>query len=219
MKLRRAISLQLAMLALGCHSRFPQGTFDPFVDDWYSKQLRAAYEKPLRPSGQDSVEVYRFTWIPSFHPTTTVRLVRKANEYRLIATRLSGAGGYRPGHAILSKSLVLPRHQGEQVLAWISEMEFWSMPTEEPDKLTEDGHLVLGADGAEWLLEGADQHRYHAVTRWFHDEYPKFEQACVCLIVWSGLKASLGDMEFYRFDPKRLSACSKETPDHNQGAG
>jgi hypothetical protein len=216
MVLKIAIATSLGLLVLGCHSRFPAGTFDPFVDDWYSRQLRAANEKLLVPSDGDDAEVYRFSWIPSFHPTTTVRVIRSGKDYHLIAKRLTGAGGYSPGHVASSRYVLLSQNQGEMLAAWITDMQFWAMPTEEGVKQDEKGNRVLRVDGAEWLLEGADQHRYHAVTRWFHHDYPSFEQACVCLIVWSGLNASLEDMKFYRFEPVLLARCSSDIRERDQ---
>ena len=79
------------------------------------------------------------------------------------------------------------RMRRKKVLVWFMALTRWSMESDEPLKVTADGGIVVGADGAQWLLEGADQSRYHFVDRWFHQDDPSFERACLCLLVWSEL--------------------------------
>jgi hypothetical protein len=64
------------------------------------------------------------------------------------------------------------------------------MSSEEPPKLMPDGTEVIGLDGTHWVLEGADRDRYHVVDRWFVEDYPAYERACLCLVELSGLESS-----------------------------
>lgn len=171
----------------GAPDYFPPGQIDSFRDEWYSEQLRAAMEPALEPTGSVTRAAFRFTWIPSFTPTLTVRVVRSDARITLVAKRLSGAGGYEPGRVRRQVRFALSTQQWSELSSLIDAADFWAMPSEEPEKCDASGACWVGMDGAQWLLEGADSTRYHFVDRWFHEDYPEFEAACFCLLQWSGL--------------------------------
>lgn len=173
----------------GCASYFPAGTLDPFLDDWYSEQLRATREEILRPTRGARV-VYRFTWIPSFHPTATVRVESSGERASLVATRLDGAGGYDPGRAAARVALPLSADRWQLLQSLLEDAAFWEMPSEQGMKVDPaTGAFIIRTDGAQWLLEGADAARYHFVERQFHEDYPAFEAACFCMLRWSDVVA------------------------------
>src|SRR5919198_5935785 len=66
-------------------------------DDWYGKQLRATGQGSLCRESRKVEQVYRLTWIPSFHPTVMVRIEKRGGAQLLHAVRLSGAGGFYTG--------------------------------------------------------------------------------------------------------------------------
>jgi hypothetical protein len=201
--------LLVSAIAAGCASYFPSGTIDPFLDDWYSSQLRATREEILKPTGGPRV-VYRFTWIPSFHPTATVRVESTRGKASLVATRLDGAGGYDPGRVAARVELRLSADRWELLQSLLADAAFWDMPSEQGEKVDPvTGAIIIQADGDRWLLEGADAGRYHYVERQFHEDYPAFEAACFCMLRWSGLVAD-SELAAYLGDQRPDVDCRQE---------
>ena len=178
----------VVLLAGACRSLFPQGSFEPFVDRWYSEQLRAAHEPALHPTGSQDREVYRFSIIPSFGPTITMRVTKSGGEYQLTTKRLTGAGGYQPGKIGIRRDRLLTSAEAAMLRQWIAEMNFWAMPTAEPPVPQPPDVVVIVYDGTQFLLEAADAVRYHVVDRSQprKTSHPAFTQVCLCLLVWSG---------------------------------
>ena len=203
----RYTSIVLAVLSLaGCGHHLPSANIDPFLNDWYSAQLRAAREPILSPTKSEERQIVRFTWIPSFDPTVTVRLIRDGSNVTLVAKRLTGKGGYSPGHVGSSKTIQLSQDQWVRVQTLLDESEFWSSPCEEP-RTTPTGEELMQVDGDEWLLEAADFSRYHCMNRGLYEYYPQFEELCFCLLAWSDI-APETDLEGY-MDVRRLKGlCS-----------
>lgn len=122
-----------------------------FEDDWYSRHLRTAGERPLSfaPGGPDSV---RFIWLRSFHSPVIVRVDwASTGEAVLTATMLSGAGGYEPGEISGIVSRTLTPDETRRLLA-LRPAAF--------RKQRADCRMML--DGASWIIEasGADGYRY-----------------------------------------------------------
>jgi len=59
-----------------------EGTYDEFVVDWYSKHLHAMKE-PLLFNRKVKKEVYRFTWLRTFHKPMTFRIEKWKDRYIL----------------------------------------------------------------------------------------------------------------------------------------
>lgn len=134
---------------------FPQGG-----DGWgYSKFLQAMQEPTLfeRPLGKD-VEQYRFLWLRTFHKPIAVRIWKDGAGSHLRVVRLSGKGGYKTGQLELDQSFAVTNEQWTEFTNLIEQASFWDAPMKETD--------VIGADGAQWVLEGGAGERYHVVDRW-----------------------------------------------------
>lgn len=127
-----------------------------FVADWYSKQLLAMHEQPLFPP-QSNIQVYRFTWLRTFHNPMSFRLViNSGGSASLFVKRANGAGGYDPGQLDLDTSVKISAARAKLLLEILDKMKFWSMPKSERREMT---------DGAEWILEGVSNSLYHLVSR------------------------------------------------------
>ena len=129
-------------------------------EEWYGAHLSALGEHPLclRPGAPD--EVYRLTWLPSFHPSVIVRIDNDSARYRLVAKVESGAGGYDPGHLVRDTVLLLSNAERGELTGLLSASRFWREPTTPPP------YGRAGTDGAQWIIEGLAQRRYHVVDRW-----------------------------------------------------
>ena len=141
---------------------FPTGLLtsqelDEFRNDWYSKQLQAIQEGSLYET-QPNHETYRLTRLRTFHHPMTFRLdIDDQCKATLTVKETDGAGGYQPGAIILNKTIEIARPSCEKLTTGLVDLKFWSLSTSTPE---------LGADGAEWILEGAKSGNYHVVDRW-----------------------------------------------------
>jgi len=127
---------------------------------WYGAHLRALGEHPICDRTGAPTDVYRLTWLPTFHPTVVVRIERSDSGDIFTAKAVSGAGGYEPGHLARDTTYTLKEADSREFVRLLNEADFWAMPTTPPS----DG--TIGLDGAQWVLEGMGRGRYHVVDRW-----------------------------------------------------
>ena len=141
---------------------FPKGSFgnkkvvEDLVQNWYGKHL-ASMEEPIL-FRKASGKVYRFTWLRSFDSPMVFRISKnRKNSFKLVVKKTDGHGGYEAGEIIFNKDIQLTNSQSGPLLGKIEkECEFWKMPSQ----INEDGH-----DGAQWILEGIKEGKYHMVDR------------------------------------------------------
>ena len=106
-------------------------------------------------------EVYRFLWLRSFDNPIAVRLVvtngATRDGGRLISKMTSGQGGFEPGHLVLDRESRLSKEATDWFLAEVKHARFWDVPARDDSQAQ--------PDGAEWIIEGVKQGRYHIVDR------------------------------------------------------
>jgi hypothetical protein len=141
---------------------FPEGALHPentdqdeFVREWYSKQMLAMGEPSI--SCGNPGEVYRFTWLRTFHHPVALRVEAHGEMATLYAIELDGAGGYEPGKVLRKSERSLSAAEFKELKSIFSDSHYYSLPT------TEDR---LGFDGSEWILEQSGKEGYHLVVRW-----------------------------------------------------
>lgn len=139
----------------------PTPILSAFENQWYSRHLAAAREPSLyvdasRP--RSALSTVRFTWLRSFHQPVFVRVEGlDTPKARLVATELSGAGGYDPGTVKVRIDRALTPAEAEGIRASLQATDVLrSSPT----------GCELGLDGAQWVVEGVDGSGYHFVSRW-----------------------------------------------------
>jgi hypothetical protein len=157
-----------------------------FIDSWYSEMLFSLHE-PLLYNRIESKEIYRFTWLRSFHHPVAIRIEKTSNGIKLFVKQSSGAGGYQPGKIIVDTVKYLTIQQWTTFTTFIEKINFWKLPIQDND--------VSGSDGAEWILEGTNKESYHFVTRWSPDEkrFKEFKDCCEYLLTLSGLQIKKRD--------------------------
>ncbi len=114
-------------------------------------------EIPLKKLPTCVEEIYRLTWIPTFHAPTTIRIWMSEDKYFITIKRLSGKGGYELGNLELEKTHSLTLEKWQQIQNSIENGNYW-----ETSSLTVEPMLH---DGAGWLLEGRNKSRYHYIYR------------------------------------------------------
>ena len=162
MLLAVACSTRSAPRGIVCQSSealFPDTSLQR-MEGWYGPQWRALEAGPLCGMPASVSEVFRFVWLPSFHPAVAVTVSWTQFGSTLVAKRLNGAGGYAPGGIARDTTVELSSTQEEMLQDLVMAAGFFTEPTKEPPT------GGMGVDGAQWILEWASAGRYHAVDRW-----------------------------------------------------
>ena len=128
---------------------------DTFVNTWYSKMLFALKE-PVLKDYHGNKEIYRFTWLRSFHHPVSIRLERQRDIVKLFTKVSRGAGGYEPLELISDNTRDITFQEYSLLQEKINDTKFWDLPAE-----MQDG----SNDGAEWIIEIVKDNKYHLVTR------------------------------------------------------
>ncbi len=159
---------------------FESGWFQSFKERWYAKHLRSMREPSLsEASKDDSLVAYRFLWLRTFHSPIAVRLIIHVDGTGTLNGKMTnGKGGYNAGIVTLNESHELTKAQVAEFLGLLRTAAFWSTPSE-------DG--TGGDDGAQWVLEGVENGRYHIVDRWSPTR-SDFEHLCLFLFEQSRVR-------------------------------
>lgn len=176
------LSKEISKLQKGKSGYFPKGTWKSYdtadlsMNEWYGKFLKAMDETSLLDIS-DNTEVYRFLWLRSFHHPIFVRIERNGNSIQLFSKELDGGGGYDPGNILKTVNKNLDESQWCEFLSLLEKSEFWKVSSEKE---------VMVNDGAQWILEGVKDSRYHIVDRNPPDNY-EYQEACIYLLKLSGI--------------------------------
>jgi hypothetical protein len=141
-----------------------------FIEKWYGGHLKAMKEPSIYQLRSDKkVERFRFLWLHTFHKPVAIRIEKKEAEVKMRVVRLSGQGGYDPGHIDYDKTIAVTSDQWDRFSKLLVKTSFWGMPREE--KLTSVGPdgteiVEVRCDGSQWVLEGLKKGKYHVVDRW-----------------------------------------------------
>lgn len=158
---------------------------DSFLVAWYSRQLFALRE-PVIYSDKSENEIYRFTWLRTFHNPIAIRIEKHGDEYILYWKLSNGAGGYDPGELTIDKQKILDAKTWQEFISMLNQADFWKLVSKE---------INYGKDGSEWILEGKTENKYQVVDRWSPEKNSKYYQCCYFLIGLTDLK--IKDRENY----------------------
>ncbi|MGE6760521.1 hypothetical protein ACQKGO_21060 [Corallococcus interemptor] len=118
----------------------------------YSLMLLLLREDSMLPLTPDS-EVYRFTWIPSFHANRSIRVARRGNVYSLHVK----VEGKDEGALATDRRILLTPTQWQVLQQRLEQARFWS-------EVHFSSPLPYAyGDGATWLFEGGRNGRYRAL--------------------------------------------------------
>ena len=133
-----------------------------FENRWYSKALDRLEERALMLAKTNRTKLFRFILLPTWGNPISVRLSIAEGVARIEGKRLDGLGGYDPGKLVEKTSTTLRETEVKEFIALYDRMGFFTLNT--ADKM-------LGKDGSQWILEAADEGKYHVVVRWSPTEY------------------------------------------------
>jgi hypothetical protein len=161
-------------------------SFQGFKERWYAKHLRSMREPSLSEASKDnSLVAYRFLWLRTFHSPIAIRLTIHVDGTGTLTGKMTnGKGGYNAGNLTLNETHELTKAQVAEFLGLLQKAAFWSAPSE-------DG--AGGNDGAQWVLEGVENSRYHIVDRW-SPEKSDFERLCFFMFEQSKIMVDAKDI-------------------------
>ena len=174
-------------------SYFPPGAFYPkpeherFIVEWYTEHLKAMGEQSLLPHPESQAESYCFLWLRSFHHPMAVRVWRSDDGQFLNVKQLSGAGGYEPGRLITNQTRQLTNAEWDGFVSLLDRSCYWQLPAENDE---------MGNDGAQWILEGSREGRYHVVDHWT-PRSGDFRETCLYLLKLANLGINLSADDVY----------------------
>jgi len=183
---------------------FPKGIFnapqpinkdfdqDKSIRDLYSKNLKSMKEPSISISEHEFESAYRFLWLRTFNHPIAVRIEKLNGQIILYAVELSGKGGYDPGVIKKSKKKELSHDDFNRLSEILKEIDFWNMDNV-LKILNTDGTITLNADGAQWILEGNSNGKYHVVDRW-SPEAGKYKELCLYFLQIAGFKIKTDDI-------------------------
>ena len=102
-------------------------------------------------------EIYRLTWIPTFHAPTVIRIWRSGNEHFITTKRLGGKGGYGLGEIEIEQTHSLTTQEWQILKDLIHQSSYWKMSSTIEE--------AIPNDGANWTFEGLNDGQYHSVFR------------------------------------------------------
>lgn len=151
-----------------------------FSLDWYSKHLLAMKEPIL--NKLTGVNIYRFTWLRTFHKPIVIRLEKSDKKVTLIWKVNDGKGGYDPGKIIIEDKKDLRIDIWDEFEITLESANFWNL------KPVND----ITIDGSHWILEGKIGNDYHLVERFLGGE---IKEACLKLLKFTGMQ--IDEKEIY----------------------
>ena len=150
---------------------FPNKIFSENLKDnefkvkWYSQHLVSMDEPSLWIITENSdKEIYRLLWLRTFDSPVVIRLEIDRNSVKLFVKRTNGLGGYNAGSLINDLKYEISRDSLNDFYDLLRNSKYWKLPTNK---------LVLGTDGAQWIIEGIKNGKYHLVDRYGGDEIRK----------------------------------------------
>lgn len=155
-----------------------------FYIDWYSKHLKALQEPRLWNLSTEK-QIFRFTWLRSFHNPITIRLEKYNDKVMLYWKLCNGAGGYEPGDLIINSSRELSSREWNEFNSMIKQLSYWNLKSVDNE--------ITGTDGAQWILEGINMGNYQVVDRWTPGE-TGFKKCCLYLLNMTDLNIPKREM-------------------------
>jgi len=142
---------------------FPPGTFTSraanFQVAWYSSDMYQLGEMPLWPPSSVNEKTFRFTYLGAFTGPKAVTLTVLPDGSGKVKMTLL----HESREQVKSEELsTVPEDRVSDFSENLNRAHFWEMPTESQHR---------GLDGAEWIMEGVQDGRYHIAVRWCPNLY------------------------------------------------
>lgn len=74
-------------------------------------------KEPILADCEEDIEIYRFTWLRTFHNPIMIRAQKVKSNFTLTVKRLSVQGGYEPGQIIMNKTFKIKETEWDEIQA------------------------------------------------------------------------------------------------------
>ncbi len=159
------------------NSKINLNALDTFADLWYSNSL-SSFKEPSLYNYKGYDEIYRFTWLRSFHNPVTIRFQKACNNFILTTKEIIDNNGYSPDKIIVNTTQYLTGSEWNKWESRLSSINFWNLPVLDPEPRP--------MDGAEWIIEANLKGKYRFTTRTMSDY--AYRECCKYLLFLSKLK-------------------------------
>jgi len=173
-------------------SYFPKGFFwnyndedsESFNQNRYNDYLEAMQEPVLF---RENISLaFRFLWLRSFDPPVAIRLIKsKQNSFHMVVKVTNAEDDRESGEIVIDQDSELTAEQCQPLFDKINSCHFWNRLRDK--EYGQDMPYELTADGSNWLVEGMEDGKYHAVSR-NNDETPCINEIGRIFLKLSGLK-------------------------------
>lgn len=153
---------------------------DKMLQNWYGGYLKAMMEPSISCGVKPNGYAYRFLWLRSAHHPIAVRVQKDGSSALLVAVELAGDGEHTPGKILHRSQRLLSPTEEKEFLTKMKLAGYWEMPKNQ-DR--------FGAEGAEWIVEGAENGQYQVIERWSPKAGP-YRSMCQVLLDLAGFRIS-----------------------------
>lgn len=154
-----------------------------FTNIGYSQVLKNC-EEPVLYNYKGSEEIYRFTWLRSFHFPVVFRFQKKGFDFILTTKVLRERYDEYPDVPETNNSVSVSFFRWYKFKGKLADADFW--------KLDLNDKTAQPNDGSRWIVEGVKEGKYHMVLRWSPES--DLRKACLYLLSISSLKIPKRDI-------------------------
>lgn len=154
-----------------------------FRSRWYSNKLYDMKEPVVY--NQSGKNIFRFTWLRSFHKPIVIRLEEVDNKIQLTWKMAGGAGGYKTGELMVNKSKIITKSELDKFTSLLAAAKYWEMSPQQDSN---------GNDGAQWIIECLQNNKYHLVDRWSSSTETDFQKCALYLLKLTDLEIPQKDI-------------------------
>jgi hypothetical protein len=177
-KLMSCDSLYFPLFRTKQNSVENMNSLDTSLNKWYSASLFDFNEPNIYTYNGDD-EIYRFTWLRSFHNPVAIRFEKHDDTYTLYTKELLDNEGYISNEIKVNAKVEMTSLEWQNLKSKIDDFDFWNIAPNHPDPRP--------TDGAEWILEGISKNKYHFIARTSPVD-SKYKACCKYLLFLSKLK-------------------------------
>ncbi len=184
------VTHEYRFLTFGDDGYFPRGLLsrnpqlDASMHSAFAEYLAQMNEPPLMNSSDN--EVYRFTWLRSFHPKVVVRVWSDRGVRMLTIKELISDNENRVARMSVDETRRLTADEWTQFAQLFDQACVWTLPSA-PE--------VIANDGAWWVFEATSPGHYQVINRQSPEE--SYRELCLYLLKLSALPLDESKGEIY----------------------
>jgi len=146
---------------------------------WYQDWLLRMDETSLYQNCTESINKFRVSWFPSFHPPLSITIEQTDRIVMSVAKYMERipSPDYYSSHVTIENEF--SNSVWDEFISIIASANFWELATTNREYRISNKGLItqpVGNDGAQWIVEGCNNGNYHVVDRWSRSFSSEYEQ-------------------------------------------